>query len=53
MLDIFLNALMILGIIVAVVLSVIIIIIGVYAVVALISKFIDIWNGGKPKSGGQ
>ena len=53
MLNILLNALMVLGIIFAVVLSGIILIIGVFAVVALISKFIDIWKGGKPKNGGQ
>ena len=53
MLDILLNALMVLGIIFAVVLSAIILIVGVVVVLALCSKFIEIGKGDKPKNGGR
>ena len=53
MYNIMLMAFMILATCVAVVLSAIVLIIGVFAVVALLSKFVDILKGGKPKSGGQ
>lgn len=53
MYSVMLNAIWLLVTVIAVVLIAAIIIIGVVAVYALISKVIDIWKGGKPKSGGQ
>lgn len=53
MLNILLNALMVLGILVAIILSAIVLIVGGVTIAALISKIIDIWKGGKPKNGGQ
>lgn len=51
MLDVLIGSYMVLGIIVAIVLSAMVLIVGGTAVVALFSKIIDIWKGGK--SGGR
>ena len=51
MLDVLIGSYIVLGIIVAIMLSAIVLIVGGVSVVALCSKVIDIWKGGK--SGGR
>lgn len=53
MLNILLNALMVLGTLVAIVLSAIVLIVGGAVVVAFVGKLIDVWKDGRPKNGGQ
>lgn len=53
MYSVMLNALWLLVTVIAVTLIACVVIIGAVSVVALVSKVIDIWKGGKPKSGGQ
>lgn len=53
MLDILLNALMLLGIVVTVVLIAVALIAGAVLVIAIVGKVVDVWKSGKPKNGGR